>query len=112
MRKKSFPVVMKTCFSEGKLMKRFGTSPFLREPPISEQFFHDPLFVRILKTRSHPNFRGKETMGAELILRHHSSEKSCLGSNHHFIDATLTCSMAQFVVYVHHVNIFYSIFQY
>ena len=41
---------MKTCFSEGKLMKQFGTPPFLREPPlstnppppISEQFFHDP----------------------------------------------------------------------
>ena len=38
---------MKTCFSEGKLIKQFGTPPpFLRESPlssnlsISEQFFH------------------------------------------------------------------------
>ena len=27
-RKKSIPIVMKTCFSEGKLMKQFGNSPF------------------------------------------------------------------------------------
>ena len=39
--------------------------------------------------------------GAELILRHHDSYKSCLGSNHHLLDAALTCPMAQFVVYVH-----------
>ena len=51
---------MKTCFSEGKLMKQFGNPPFLKEPPlsanppISEQFFHDPLFVQILKTRTPP----------------------------------------------------------
>ena len=41
---------MKTCFSEGKLMKQFGIPPFLREPappplstnpPVSEQFFHE-----------------------------------------------------------------------
>ena len=53
---------MKTCFSEEKLMKQFGTpppppSPFLGESPplstnptISEQFFHDPPF---------PNFKNK-----------------------------------------------------
>ena len=48
--KKSIPIVMKTCSSQGKLMKQFGTPPppFLREPllstnsPISEQFFYDP----------------------------------------------------------------------
>ena len=45
-------------------MKQFGTSLFPREPPlstnppISEQFFRDPLFVPILKTRNPPNFRG------------------------------------------------------
>ena len=27
-RKKSIPIVMKTCFSEGKLMKQFGNPPF------------------------------------------------------------------------------------
>ena len=41
---------MKTCFSEGKLMKQFGNSPLSkRTPPISEQFFHDPLLC--------PNFK-------------------------------------------------------
>ena len=39
--------------------------------------------------------------GAELILSHHDFYKSCLGSNHHLLDAALTCPMAQFVVYVH-----------
>ena len=43
---------MKTCFSGGKLMKQFETSPrFLRSPllstntPISEHFFQDPLIL-------------------------------------------------------------------
>ena len=62
---------MKTCFSEGKLMKQFGTPRFLREPPshstkppISEQFFHDPPFCSNLKNTNPPplNFRGEETM--------------------------------------------------
>ena len=44
---------MKTCFSEGKLMKQFGNSPLSkRTPPISEQFFHDPLLC--------PNFKNKK----------------------------------------------------
>ena len=40
---------MKTCFSEGKLMKQFGNPLFLRgfplstNPTISEQSFHDLL---------------------------------------------------------------------
>ena len=33
---------MKTCFSEGKLMKQFGPPPFSTSLPISEQFFHAP----------------------------------------------------------------------
>ena len=52
---------MKTCFSEGKLMKQFGNPPFLRElplltnpPPIYEKFFYDPPQTRNLL----PNFRG------------------------------------------------------
>ena len=60
---------MKTCFSEGKLMKQFGNPLFLigpllsnhpppPPPPISEQFFHDPLFVQILKTRTCPLILG------------------------------------------------------
>ena len=51
---------MKTCFSE-KLMKEFGNHPFLREhpplstnPPISEQFFHDPPLC--------PNFKNKKPL--------------------------------------------------
>ena len=51
---------MKTWFSEGKLMKQFGNPPFLRGPPISEQFFHDPLFVQISKTRHTPQILGRE----------------------------------------------------
>ena len=50
---------MKTYFSEGKIMKRFGNPLLLRgpcplstKPPISEQFFHDrPLC---------PNFKNKK----------------------------------------------------
>ena len=74
---------MKTCFSEGKRMKQFGTPRFLREPhppphstkpPISEQFFHDSPLCSNLKNTKHPpppythththtlNFRGEETM--------------------------------------------------
>ena len=51
---------MKTCFSEEKLIKHFGPSPFLREPPFStnplflSNFFMTPLFVQILKIRSPP----------------------------------------------------------
>ena len=60
---------MKTCFSEGKLMKQFGPPIFLREPPLLStiplflsNFFMTLLFVQILKTRNPPNFRGEETM--------------------------------------------------
>ena len=63
---------MKTCFSEGNLMKQFGSLPFLREPPLSSNplflsnFFMTPLFVQILKRRS-PSLtkfmEGEETMG-------------------------------------------------
>ena len=49
---------MKTCFSEGKLMKQFGNSslsnkppPPFSQPPNSEQFFHDPPL---------PNFKNKK----------------------------------------------------
>ena len=58
---KKNPTVMKTCFSEGKLIKQFGKPPLSKRTPlstnspISEQFFHDPLFVEISKTRNpHP----------------------------------------------------------
>ena len=37
---------MKTCFSEGKLTKQFGTLPPLKRI----LHFHDPLFVQISKT--------------------------------------------------------------
>ena len=63
---------MKTCFSEGKLMKQFGkpplskrTTPFQLTPLFLSNFFMTPLFVQISKTRPPPpNFRGggEETM--------------------------------------------------
>ena len=56
---------MKTCFSEGKLMKQFGNPPpFLRETPFQltplflSNFFMTPLFVQILNKRDPPNFTG------------------------------------------------------
>ena len=59
-KKKSIPIVMKTCFSEEKLMKQFATPPpfskrtppFSTNSPISEQFFHDPPL--------YPNFKNKK----------------------------------------------------
>ena len=51
---------MKTCFSAGKLMKQFAP-PFLREPlplstnpPISEQFFHEPPLCPNFKNQNSP----------------------------------------------------------
>ena len=54
---------MKTRFSAGKLMKRFGTPtppppppPLSTNPTISEQFFHDPLC---------PNFKNQKPPNLE-----------------------------------------------
>ena len=67
--KKCIPIIMKKCFSEGKLIKHFVNTPFLREPlsfhfqlnPLSlNNFFMTSLFVQILKTRNCPNFRGRK----------------------------------------------------
>ena len=58
---------MKTCFSEGKLMKQFGTptlsnrAPLSTNPTISEQFFHDPpLGPNFKNKKPPPNFRNYE----------------------------------------------------
>ena len=54
---------MKTCFSEGKLMKQFGNPPFLSNPP----FQLTPLFLsNFLMTPLCPNFKSKNP---SLILR-------------------------------------------
>ena len=57
---------MKTCFSEGKLMKQFGNPLFLRgppPPPISEQFFHEPPLCGYFQNKKLPLiFGGEETM--------------------------------------------------
>ena len=59
---------MKTCFSEGKLMKQFGNPPLSKRTPLStnplflSNFFMTPLFVEMSKTITPPNFRGEETM--------------------------------------------------
>ena len=53
---------MKTCFSEGKLMKQFGNPPLSKRTPPPFQltplflsnFFMTPLFVQISKTRPPP----------------------------------------------------------
>ena len=41
---KKSPIVIKTCFCEGKLMKQFGNPPLSKStpPPFSEQFFSWP----------------------------------------------------------------------
>ena len=52
---------MKTCFSEGKMMKQFGTRPpFQLTPRISDQFFHDPPLCPNFKNEKppSPNFTG------------------------------------------------------
>ena len=70
---KKNPIVMKTCFSEGKLMKQFGNSLFLRGPPfqltplVLSNFFMIPLFAQISKTRKPPNFRAEETMTVSIF---------------------------------------------
>ena len=52
------PIVMKTCFSYGKLIQQFGTPP--PPPPLQltplflRNFFMTPLFAQISKTR-HPS---------------------------------------------------------
>ena len=66
---------MKTCFSEGKRIKQFRKpslskrTPLSTNPPISEQFFHDPLFVEISKTRTPPLILGGGGGGEETMLR-------------------------------------------
>ena len=48
--KRSIPIVMETCFSEGKLMKQFGNSPFLKEPPFQLTLLFCLFFISILFT--------------------------------------------------------------
>ena len=61
-KKKSIPIIMKTCFSEEKLIKQFG-NPTLSKTTWSflSNFFMNPLFVQIIKIRTPPphNFRGR-----------------------------------------------------
>ena len=54
---------MKTCFSEGKLIKYFGNPPLCKRPPpppfqltslFLSNFFMAPLFAQISKTRNPP----------------------------------------------------------
>ena len=56
---------MKTCFSAGKLMKQFGNTPFLKEPPISGKFFNEPPLCPNFKNQKPPPLilgGGEETM--------------------------------------------------
>ena len=40
----------------------FYDDPLSTNPPISEQFFHDPPLSKFQKQEPPPNFRGEETM--------------------------------------------------
>ena len=66
---------MKTCFSEGNLMKQFGT-PLSTNPPISGQFFMTPFFVQILKTRSPPLILGGRKLWAIVFYKENFTEKT------------------------------------
>ena len=68
---------MKTCFSEGKLMKQFGNPPLSkRTPPLStnplflSNFFMTPSLSKFQKQETPPNFRGvgKETMRSFILF--------------------------------------------
>ena len=90
---KKNPIVMKTCFSEGKLMKQFGNPPLSkRTPPFQltphplflSNFFMTPVFVQILKTRTHP---------APLILRGGGNYAfTWLGNKNSFLESHLLIS--------------------
>ena len=51
---------MKTCFSEGKLMKQFGNPPLSKRTPLAtnplflSNFFMNPFFVQLSKTPPPP----------------------------------------------------------
>ena len=47
---------MKTCFSQTD--ETIRKPPLSTDPPISEQFFHDPPLCPNFKNRIPPNFRG------------------------------------------------------
>ena len=60
---KKNPIVMKTCFSEEKLMKQFGNPPLSKRTPLFNwSIFSWPLFVQISKTRTPLILGGEETM--------------------------------------------------
>ena len=81
---------MKTCFSEGKLMKQFGnpplskrTLPLSTNPPISDQFFHDPPLCPNFKNKKPPLIlRGRKLCIPEYLRRKYLNklEKHILGS--------------------------------
>ena len=67
--KKCIPIVIKTCFSEGKLIKQFGNPSFSTRTPLSLSNFHDPpLCLNFKNKKPPPNFRGKETMLTQKML--------------------------------------------
>ena len=71
--KKSIPTVMKTCFSEGKLMKQFEPPPPSKRTLLFlGNFFMAPLLVQIFKTRTPsppPNFKGGRGGGKNYKVR-------------------------------------------
>ena len=80
---KKNPTVMKTCLSEGKLMKKFGntslsksTSLFQLIPYFWEGFSWPPLFVQISKTRTPSNFRGDCVYPLETLVKQRCKTRS------------------------------------
>ena len=71
---------MRTCFSEGKLMKQFGNPPLSKRTPpppppfqlthLFQQFFQDPTLCSNFKNKNPPHLiqggGGDETMGYKL----------------------------------------------
>ena len=70
---------MKICFSEEKLIKRFGNpaplskrTPLSTNPPISEQLFHEPPLCYNFKNKNQPVpliLFGKKTMNGIIDIK-------------------------------------------
>ena len=88
--KESIPTVMKTCFSDGKLMKQFGTPSLSTNPLFLSNFFMTPPPPPPPPTFC-PNFKNKnkttiykQVKKTRNLNRLTSSHLHCLFENRHF----------------------------